>query len=168
MMRKRERRPARFYRPNRTVVATGPEDVVWENASQMTVDGNDLTSTGDPGTAQSQQTFTEGDYIEFVVPEASPTFTLLGLETTQNTIVTNYFQCQLTILSYYAGDVYQGEVAYSAGDTLRLSIESGALVFSRNGAALHSSPAFGSGPFYACTYIAGVGEQILNAVKGTV
>jgi YD repeat-containing protein len=128
----------------------GAQNVTWTNAVGVTVNGNNLTSTGNgwnTAGAVSTQTIASGaGYMEFTASETTM-YRLIGLsngDTNQNydDIDFAFYLQPNGTLSGYRGATYLGQLgSYATGDVLRIEVaQAGAVTYKKNGSVVYTTP----------------------------
>src|SRR6266852_8929513 len=127
---------------------SGAQPVTWTNAVGVTVNGNNLTATGNgwnTAGAASTQTIASGDgYMEVTASETT-TYRLIGLshgDTNQNYDDIDFaiYMAAGGFLYVYEGGVSRGTFgSYVTGDILRVAVEGGVVKYRKNGTLLYSS-----------------------------
>jgi hypothetical protein len=150
------------------------ENVSWANALGVTVSGNNLTMTAADGWgnagASSTQSIASGDgYVEFTATNLGET-RICGLsngDTNQS-----WQEIDFGIDVTASGDVYVVEngtvtgpyVTYSAGNKFRVSVESGAVKYYKEGSLFYTHTITPSYPLLVDTALLNTGASINNVV----
>src|SRR5262249_52918216 len=151
-----------------------PQNVVWTGVVNCTASGNTLQKTAgrddsaDAG-ARSQQSLVSGDgYLQFTAQETNK-LRFCGL--TGNPSGTDYagiaFAIKLTdyaVAEVREAGTYKSETPYSSGDVFRISVESGAVKYYKNGAVFYTSAVPVSYPLTVDSSFVSLGGTIASAV----
>jgi PKD repeat protein len=129
-----------------SVLVETVEEVVWTNVVGATAVGNDLTKTAPDGWgnagAISKRALAGDGFVEFTAPASG--YWMAGLSRGDNNQFDNdidfalYPLSQARLMIYEAG-IYQATATYSAGDHLRVAVESGIVRYRRNGTLIYQS-----------------------------
>jgi hypothetical protein len=150
------------------------ENVIWTNAVGVLVSDNSLTKTGTTAGwnagASSTKAIASGDgFVEFTATETNMD-RMLGLN--NGDAGQSYAEIKYGIyLTNYGGyAVYHSGISsgllgnYSSGDVFRISIDNGAVRFSRNGAVFYTSSVAPAYPLKVDTTMATPGSTITNVI----
>lgn len=128
-----------------------PAPVVWTDLVGVTATGNSLaktaSSTWGNGGAASVQTLPSGDGGVTVTATEANRHRIFGLSTGNSNASWSdidfglYLNSNTTIQIYEAGTARGSFGTYAAGDTLRVAVENGAVIYRRNGTLLYTSTA---------------------------
>src|SRR5207249_3851228 len=151
------------------------QPVVWTNLVNVTANGNSVTKTSgcdgcnDAG-AISQQKITAGDgYAQFAAGATGP-LRMAGL--TQSFTVSSpstiafAIRFQSNIAEVREGGVYRADTRFVAGDTFRVSIQSGVVRYSKNGTVFYTSQAAPAYPLVLAAALAHRNGVVADAVIG--
>jgi hypothetical protein len=148
------------------------ETAVWRNAVGVSVSGGDLTKTaatgwGNAGASSTREIAQGGDgYAEFTVP-ASPGFAMFGLA--NGDADQGYGDIDYAFYTYpptgqlmvFENGVYRGQFGpFAAGQALRVTVRSGVVRYSRDGAVLYTSAATPTSPLRIDTALYSVGSVV--------
>jgi hypothetical protein len=164
------------------VDATGPfptEDVAWKNLVGVTASPTTLTKTAPTGWSNAGASSTraiDGDgYAEFTVP-VDPGLGMFGLATGDSDQsladidYAFYTYAPTTQLMIYENGTYRGIFGvYSAGQKLRITVESGVVRYFRDGALLFTSTQVATQPLEVDTSLYSTGATVQSAtLAGTL
>jgi len=153
--------------------STAPSAIVWTNPINVTASGGSVSKTSgcdgcyDAG-AVSQQRISGGNgYVQFT---AGPTGTLrvAGLTASfsgnnPNSIAFG-LRLQRGIAEVREAGAYRADVAFAAGDVFRISVQGGAVSYSRNGTVFYRSTAASTSALALAVSIANMSGGIGNAL----
>jgi hypothetical protein len=147
--------------------------VQWTSVVNASAMGNTLIKNGGCGGcpdagAVSVQKIPSGDgHVEFSVPEAG-TLRFIGLSSgnsgTDPSEIRFALRLQNGVAEIRELGAYRGEIAFSAGDTLRIAIVGGKVQYSKNGGVFHTSSAAPSYPALVDTTLFDANATIMNVV----
>jgi hypothetical protein len=159
--------------PARPLQSQTAQVVEWTDLVHTTVVNGVLQKAptacnGCPGGARSVQTIdSRGGYIEFTPAAGSHLFAGLG---TQQTPSTAYAEIEFAFGIWPDGGwdirengVYRAEGRYAAGDRFKVSVESGAVKYYRNGTLVLSRPAASADPLVFDTTLLNLSAAIAGA-----
>jgi len=150
----------------------GSQNVSWTSAVGVSVSGNSLTKTAADGWgnsgASSTQTISSGDgYVEFTVNETT-TARMCGLN---HSDPDQGYGIDFALGAWPSGILYLFEAgsygvigSYSAGDRLKVAVESGVVKYYQNGQLIHTSTTAPTYPLLVDTAFYSNGGTISNAV----
>jgi len=151
------------------------EDVVWTDLVNVTATGNSLQKTGgcdgcEDADAISQQQIGSGDgYLESIVSETD-LVRFVGLNNNSTGTTAAEIPFAFKIVSGYAevreNGVYRGDTPVVTGDVLRVSAQSGAIKYSKNGTVFYTSGVAPVYPLRADTALTSLNATVSNAVIG--
>jgi hypothetical protein len=113
----------------------------------VTVSGSNLVKTGGcdgcpDAAAVSEQSITGNGYVQFTATEAA-SLRFVGVASggagTAAGDITFALRIQGGVVEVREGGAYRTEASFSAGDTFRIAVDSGAVTYSRNGAVFYRS-----------------------------
>ncbi len=157
--------------------AAGRQNVVWTGIVNCSASGNTLQKVGgrddtpDAG-AVSQQSIASGDgYLEFTATQTDK-LGFCGLARTPSG--TDFsaidFAIKLTgrgVAEVRENNLYKSELSYSAGDLFRISVESGAVKYYRNGVSFYASAKTPAYSLVAAASLINMNTTVGNAVMST-
>lgn len=173
------------YRSGQLLVTAEPgvsstQNVVWTNATGVSVSGNTLTKTGGAGWnagAVSTQTITSGDgYVEFTASETNlARFCGLGNGDSGQNYTDIEYAIQLTasdgtngVWVFESGNLRGNFGTYSAGDKFRVAVEGGVVKYYKisgaNQTLLYTSTVTPSYPLLVDTSLYSTSSTVTNAV----
>jgi RHS repeat-associated protein len=152
----------------------GTQNVVWTNAVNVSVNGNNLSKTGGDGWnggAVSTQTIVSGDgYVDWTASSASSANVMIGLsngDTDQNYTDIDfaiYLWTDGRAYAYHAGVNSWVSVAYAAGDHFRVSVENNVVKYYQNGTLWYTSPYSPTYPLLVDTSLYANGSTLTSVV----
>jgi hypothetical protein len=156
------------------------QNVVWTNAVNCTVNGNNLKKvsgygdTSDAG-ARSQQVLASGNgYVEFTSSENNTT-KFVGFARNANGTQFEGIDFSIKLTDYGVAEVresnvYKSEVTYRGGDVFRVAVEGGAVKYYKNGQVFYTSSKAPSYPLIVDASLivlnATVGNAVIAATSG--
>jgi hypothetical protein len=152
---------------------SGAENVVWTSLVNVTASGNSLQKTSgcdgcaDAGSLSQQQISSGSGYLEFTVSETN-LVRFIGLNNNSTGTSPTEIPFAFKIVSGYAevreNGQYRWDVPVITGDVLRISVDSGAVKYAKNGVTFYTSQMAASYPLRADTALTSFGAT-LNNVK---
>jgi polyvinyl alcohol dehydrogenase (cytochrome) len=154
------------------------QNVIWTGLANCAVTGNSLektaglNDTADAG-ARSQQRITGGNaYFEFTAGRLNRT-AFCGL--TSSAIGTDFaeidFSIKLTdsnVAEVRENNIYRTETSYTAGDLFRIAINSGTVIYYKNGVILYVSRTAPRFPMFVSAVLINIGARIDDAGIGAL
>jgi RHS repeat-associated protein len=150
----------------------GSQNASWTNAVGVSASGNNLAKTAADGWgnggAASTQTINSGDgYVEFTATETN-TARLCGLN---HGDPDQSYGIAFALGAWYGGTLYLFEAgsysvlgSYSAGDRLKVAVESGVVKYYQNGQLIHTSTVAPTYPLLVDTSLYSNGSTLTNVV----
>ncbi len=161
--------------PSPSPTPTSGQAVTWTNLVNVAASGNSITKSGGCGGcadagANSQQTIASGDgYLEFTVSEID-TLRFIGFSTGSSGTSPDGIAAGLRLQGGRAEvrerGTYRSEAAVTTGDVLRISVGTGSVQYSKNGAVFYTSPAQPAYPLMINTSLLDLGSTIKNVTIG--
>jgi hypothetical protein len=150
------------------------EQVLWTAVSGVTASENNLTKTaaqgwGDAGAISTRSIATGDGYVEFTISETN-TARVIGLsrgdtDTGYADVDFGAYPHGTGVLMVYEAGVLRGSFgSYATGDVIRVSVTSGVVRYSKNGAVFYSSTAVPSYPLLVDTALFHNGATIRGVV----
>jgi hypothetical protein len=150
------------------------QNVAWKNAVGVSVSGNSLVKTagaawGNGGASSVQRIESSNGYLQFTATETNleRICGLAASDTDQHYNSIDYAVHLNTGRAFYVVErgVSRGYFGdYNSGDVFRISVESGAVKYSRNGAVFYTSTLAPSFPLMADASLLATGATITDAV----
>lgn len=153
-----------------------PQPVRWTSAAGVSISGNNLTKTdadgwGNAGAISTQSIGSGVGYVESTINETNK-YRMIGLSNGDST--KSYDDIDFAIypaadggLYIYEAGAYRGYFGkYAIGDVLRVGVESGAIVYRRNGQLIFKSNIAPSYPLLVDTSLYSSGSTLMNAFIG--
>jgi hypothetical protein len=153
--------------------STAPSAIVWTNPINVTASGGSVSKTSgcdgcyDAGAVSQQQISGGNGYVQFT---AGPTGTLRVAGLTASFSANNPnsiafgLRLQGGIAEVREAGAYRADVAFAAGDVFRISVQGGAVSYSRNGTVFYRSSAASSSALALAVAIANMSGGIGNAL----
>jgi hypothetical protein len=150
------------------------ENVVWANATGVSISGNNLTKTattlwGNAGASSTRAIASGNGYVEFTAYSTN-TYRMCGLSKGDSDLNFGDIDFALYagaggIVYVYEKGVFRGQVgSYAVGDVFRVSVESGVVRYRKNGILLYQSTVAPVYPLLVDTSLYSTGAAINNTI----